>query len=143
MSSILPKNKLENVNLTKFLTNILTNFDFSADFSLTCNLLTVSSFRIGVHLILIFYLLGTNVRDFHFEATILSILYILTEKLLPTCTTVPYCTCMAQQLQLEYLMSLFIEQRFCAASLDTFGFSLKRRKNVIPWPLLLCTSVAA
>ena len=31
--------------------------------------------------------LGPNLRDFHFEATILSILYISTENLLPTCTT--------------------------------------------------------
>ena len=50
--------------------------------------------------------LGPNLRDFHFEATILSILYISTENLLPTCTTILH---MAQQLQLEYLMSLFIE----------------------------------
>ena len=50
-------------------------------------------------------LIGTC-EDFHFEATILSILYISTEKLLPTCTTILH---MAQQLQLEYLKSLFIE----------------------------------
>ena len=36
----------------KFLTNILMNFDFSVDFSLTYNLLTVASFRIGVTSIL-------------------------------------------------------------------------------------------
>ena len=41
-------------NLTKFLTNILTKFDFSVDFSLTYNLLTVASFRIGVPSILFF-----------------------------------------------------------------------------------------
>ena len=51
--------------------------------------------------------LGPNLRDFHFEATILSILYISTENLLPTCTTILHMA--SQQLQLEYLMSLFIE----------------------------------
>jgi hypothetical protein len=35
-----------------FLTNILMNFDFSVDFSLTYYLLTVASFRIGVPSIL-------------------------------------------------------------------------------------------
>jgi hypothetical protein len=36
----------------KILTNILMNFDFSVDFSLTYNLLTVANFRIGVPSIL-------------------------------------------------------------------------------------------
>ena len=39
-------------NLIKILTNILMNFDFSVDFYLTYNILTVPSFRIGVPSIL-------------------------------------------------------------------------------------------
>ena len=41
-------------NLTKFLMNILINSDFSVDFSLTYNLLTVAKFRIGVPSILLY-----------------------------------------------------------------------------------------
>ena len=40
--------------LTNYFTNILMNFDFSVDFSLTYYLLTVASFRIGVPSILFY-----------------------------------------------------------------------------------------
>ena len=45
--------------LTNYFTNILMNFDFSEDFSLTYYLLTVASFRIGVPSILFFQKLTT------------------------------------------------------------------------------------
>ena len=50
--------------LVNILTNILMNFDYSVEFSLTYYLLTVASFRIGVPSILLFKEIKSKVTSF-------------------------------------------------------------------------------